>query len=116
MNKKMEIEINIPTSTPTKPELHETATKFVVNKIWLQIQSVWEICKEDTGREIFALKVGVTVLLVSLFVLFEAPYRVFGNNIIWAILTAILVFEDTVGMFYIVVAIIFCRIMHYMCN
>ncbi|KAK7366713.1 hypothetical protein VNO80_08710 [Phaseolus coccineus] len=98
MNKKMgSIEINIPTSTPTKPELHETATKFGVNKIWLQIQSVWELCKEDTGREIFALKVGVTVLLVSLFVLFEAPYQIFGSNIIWAILTAILVFEDTVG-------------------
>jgi len=99
MNRKMgSIEINIPTSTPTKPELHET--KFGVKQIWVQIQSVWEVCKEDTGREIFALKVGVTVLLVSLLVLFEAPYQVFGSNIIWAILTAILVFEDTVGMFY----------------
>ncbi|KAL9328742.1 hypothetical protein ACSQ67_003745 [Phaseolus vulgaris] len=96
MNRKMgSIEINIPTSTPTKPELHET--KFGVKQIWVQIQSVWEVCKEDTGREIFALKVGVTVLLVSLLVLFEAPYQVFGSNIIWAILTAILVFEDTVG-------------------
>ncbi|BAU00610.1 hypothetical protein LR48_Vigan401s002700 [Vigna angularis] len=91
MDQKMEsVEINIPTSTPTKPELH-------AKRIWLQILSVWKFCKEDTGREIFALKVGVTVLLVSLFVLFEAPYQVFGSNMIWAVLTAILVFEDTVG-------------------
>ncbi|XP_027915271.1 aluminum-activated malate transporter 9-like [Vigna unguiculata] len=98
MDKQMEcIEINIPTSTHAKPELHETDTKFGAKEIWVQIQSVWEFCKEDTGREIFALKVGITVLLVSLFVLFEAPYQVFGSNIIWAILTAIIVFEDTVG-------------------
>jgi len=96
------IEINIPTSTHAKPELHETDTKFGAKEIWVQIQSVWEFCKEDTGREIFALKVGITVLLVSLFVLFEAPYQVFGSNIIWAILTAIIVFEDTVGTFYFI--------------
>ncbi|CAJ1927570.1 unnamed protein product [Sphenostylis stenocarpa] len=91
------IEINIPTCKPSKPEAHETGTKFGANKTWLQIQGVWELCKEDTGREIFALKVGVTVLLMSLLILLEAPYQVFGSNILWAILTAILVFEDTVG-------------------
>ncbi|TKY70988.1 Aluminum-activated malate transporter 9 [Spatholobus suberectus] len=98
MNRKMEsIEINIPTSTPTKLELHETGTKSGANKAWLQIQSVWDFCKEDTGREIFALKAGLAVLLVSLLILFEAPYQVFGPNIVWAILTAVIVFEETVG-------------------
>lgn len=83
---------------PTKPELHESSTKSGANKAWFQFQSVWEFCKEDTGREIFALKAGLAVLLVSLLILFEALCQVFGPNIVWAILTAVLVFEDTVGM------------------
>jgi len=37
-----------------------------------------------------------------LFVLFEASYQVFGSNIIWTILTVIIVFEDTVGMFHFI--------------
>ncbi|XP_027362572.1 aluminum-activated malate transporter 9-like [Abrus precatorius] len=93
------IEVIIPTST--KPELPETDTKSATTttscKAWLQIQNVWEFCKEDTGRVIFALKVGLAVLLVSLLILFGAPYQLFGPNIVWAILTAILVFEYTVG-------------------
>jgi len=91
---------SIEISIPTKPELHESGTKSGANKAWLrdQIQSVWDFCKEDTGREIFALKAGLAVLLVSLLILFEALCQVFGPNIVWAILTAVLVFEDTVGM------------------
>lgn len=80
---------------PTKPELHESGTKSGANKAWFQFQSVWEFCKEDTGREIFALKAGLAVLLVSLLILFEAPYQIFGPNIVWAILTALHVFEGT---------------------
>ncbi|KAK7406077.1 hypothetical protein VNO78_07694 [Psophocarpus tetragonolobus] len=95
MDRKNEsIEIDI----PTKPELPRTGTKSGANnKSWLWIQSVCDFCKEDAGREIFALKVGLAVALVSLLTLFEAPYQVFGPNIVWAILSAIIVFEDTVG-------------------
>ncbi|KAL2344574.1 hypothetical protein Fmac_005859 [Flemingia macrophylla] len=39
-----------------------------------KIQSVWDFCKEDTGNVIFALKARLAVLLVSLLILFEAPY------------------------------------------
>ncbi|KAJ1386057.1 Aluminum-activated malate transporter [Sesbania bispinosa] len=106
MNEKLEcIQINIPTSTTTKPELPETGTKSEASctiscKGWLQIQSVlWDFCKEDSSRVIFPLKVGLAVLLVTLLILFQAPYQVFGigPNIVWAILTAVLVFEYTVG-------------------
>ncbi|KAJ1416154.1 Aluminum-activated malate transporter [Sesbania bispinosa] len=99
------IQINIPTSTTTKPELPEIGTKSGASsctiscKAWLQIQSVWDFCKEDSSRVIFPLKVGLAVLLVTLLILFQAPYQVFGigPNIVWAILTAVLVFEYTVG-------------------
>ncbi|KAK7308955.1 hypothetical protein RJT34_05316 [Clitoria ternatea] len=94
MNGKREsVEINIPTST--KHEMPKTST--ISCKAWLQIQSVWHFCKEDTAKLIFALKAGLAILLVSLLILFEASYQVFGLNILWAILTAVLVFEYTVG-------------------
>ncbi|XP_050230383.1 aluminum-activated malate transporter 9-like [Mercurialis annua] len=61
---------------------------------WMKI---WEFCKEDKNRVIFALKVGLAVLLVSLLILFRAPYDIFGTNIIWSILTVAIMFEYTVG-------------------
>uniref|UniRef100_A0A5B6YTJ1 Putative aluminum-activated malate transporter 9-like n=1 Tax=Davidia involucrata TaxID=16924 RepID=A0A5B6YTJ1_DAVIN len=64
-------------------------------KAW--IWSVWEFCKEDSNRVIFSLKVGLAVLLVSLLILFQAPYQIFGTNIIWSILTVAIMFEYTVG-------------------
>ena len=62
------------------------------------IMEVWKFCKEDTNRIIFALKVGLAVLLVSLLILIRAPYHVFGSNIIWSILTVAIMFDYTVGM------------------
>jgi len=61
------------------------------------VQDVWEFAKEDTNRVTFALKVGLAVLLVSLLILFRAPFEVFGTNIIWSILTVAIMFEYTVG-------------------
>ncbi|KAI3934186.1 hypothetical protein MKX01_026383 [Papaver californicum] len=61
------------------------------------ILDVWEFAKEDINRVIFSLKAGLAVLLVSLLILFQAPYAVFGTNIIWSILTVAIMFEYTVG-------------------
>ncbi|KAJ8638781.1 hypothetical protein MRB53_015475 [Persea americana] len=68
---------------------------FSLLEKWLR--TVWEFCQEDTNRVIFSLKVGLAVLLVSLLILFRAPYQVFGANIIWSILTVAIMFEYTVG-------------------
>lgn len=90
-------EINIP-SIP-KSKLPETMKKprdvrFSCNSWMLD---VWEFCKQDKNRVIFSLKVGLAVLLVSLLILFQAPYQIFGTNIIWSILTVAIMFEYTVG-------------------
>ncbi|KAK4262834.1 hypothetical protein QN277_028339 [Acacia crassicarpa] len=89
--KEGSIEITIPTSTKSgkKCESRELC------KAWAQ--NVWNMCKEDKGKAIFGVKVGVAAILVSSLVLFEATYQVLGTNTIWAILTSILVFEYTVG-------------------
>ncbi|KAJ7952232.1 Aluminum-activated malate transporter like [Quillaja saponaria] len=99
--KKGSIEIDIPSATKaTLPDQtgNKKSGKSVAGlslKAWLR--SVWDFCKEDSSRVIFSLKVGLAVLLVSLLVLVQAPYEIFGTNVIWAILTVILVFEYTVG-------------------
>jgi hypothetical protein len=93
------IGINIPPATRAK--LPEASKKSGGNgfscKAW--ILSVWKFCKEDINRVLFSLKVGLAVLLVSLLILFEAPYEVFGTSIIWSILTVAIMFEYTVGMY-----------------
>ncbi|XP_054824045.1 aluminum-activated malate transporter 9-like [Prosopis cineraria] len=92
MNAKQgSIEISIPTSTKSDKKCESRGLCKAL------AQNIWEICKEDKGKAIFGVKVGVAALLVSSLVLFEAPYQALGTNTIWAILTAILVFEYTVG-------------------
>ncbi|XP_057463337.1 aluminum-activated malate transporter 9-like [Actinidia eriantha] len=98
--KKGSFEINIP-SIP-KSKMPGNGKKFGGDdkglfscKVW--IWNVWEFCKEDSNRVVFSLKVGLAVLLVSLLILCQAPYKVFGTNIIWSILTVAIMFEYTVG-------------------
>ncbi|XAR70232.1 hypothetical protein NMG60_11027020 [Bertholletia excelsa] len=97
--KKGSIEINIPSITkanrlPDEMGKNAGGSGFS-SKGW--IRRVWEFGKEDSNRVTFSFKVGLAVLLVSLLVLFRAPYEVFGTNIIWSILTVAIMFECTVG-------------------
>lgn len=99
--KKGSYEINIPSTTKAKqPESRKKSgggggRGGFSFKGWMW--SVWEFGKEDSNRVKFSLKVGLAVLLVSLLILFRAPYDVFGTNIIWSILTVAIMFEYTVG-------------------
>ncbi|XP_015896521.3 aluminum-activated malate transporter 9 [Ziziphus jujuba] len=101
--KKESIEINIPSVTKSskQPETGKKSAGQLMRmscsyfKTWLW--KVWEFCKEDGSRVKFSLKAGLAVLLVSLLILFQAPYEVFGINIIWSILTVAIMFEYTVG-------------------
>ncbi|KAL2524982.1 Aluminum-activated malate transporter 9 [Abeliophyllum distichum] len=91
--KKASIEIDIPS------KLQETNNKSSKPsfscKEW--ILGVWKFAKEDINRVLYSLKMGFAVLLVSLLILCQAPYQVFGINIVWAILTVAIMFEYTVG-------------------
>ncbi|KAL5727143.1 hypothetical protein ACHQM5_000370 [Ranunculus cassubicifolius] len=93
--KKGSIEINIQEPKNTKQMGMKSENKSLSIKEW--IINVWEFGKADINRVIFSLKVGLAVLLVSLLILFRAPYEVFGANIIWSILTVAIMFEYTVG-------------------
>nr|XP_043622452.1 aluminum-activated malate transporter 9-like [Erigeron canadensis] len=82
---------NIKILSSTKDKLPETTNKFK----W--IYKIKDFANEDANSITFSLKVGLAVLLVSLLILFQAPYQVFGTNIIWSILTVAVMFEYTVG-------------------
>lgn len=63
---------------------------------WVAAEA-WAFAREDANRVAFSFKVGLAMLLVSLLVLVGEPFRLFGTNIIWSILTVGLMFEYTVG-------------------
>ncbi|XP_058096002.1 aluminum-activated malate transporter 9-like [Magnolia sinica] len=89
------IDVCLP-STIKRPESDKETDDggfYFLGFIW----SVRDFCKEDRNRVIFSLKVGFAVLLVSLLILFRAPYEIFGTNIIWSLLTVAIMFEYTVG-------------------
>ncbi|KAH9775280.1 hypothetical protein KPL71_006363 [Citrus sinensis] len=100
--KKGSVEINIPSAGTTKIKVQQPGSgkssggdgDFSI-KAW--VWKVWEFAREDSNRVKFSFKVGLAVLLVSLLILFRAPYEIFGTNIIWSILTVAVTFEYTVG-------------------
>ena len=53
--------------------------------------------EDDPRRIIHSVKVGVALTLVSLFYYLQPLYDVFGEEIIWAVLTVVLVLEFSVG-------------------
>ncbi|KAK1320263.1 Plastidial pyruvate kinase 2 [Acorus calamus] len=95
----VKIDIDLPSKAISPEQLKKpgvgAADEFRPPGQW--IRDVWRFAKDDPKRVIFALKVGLAVLLVSLLILFRAPYDVFGTNIIWSILTVAIMFEYTVG-------------------
>ncbi|OEL21700.1 Aluminum-activated malate transporter 9 [Dichanthelium oligosanthes] len=93
------IDICLPSNNVVPEGVKKPSTKKVpAPRKWLR--DLWEFARQDTNRVTFALKVGLAcllVLLVSLLILFRAPYDIFGTNIIWSILTVAIMFEYTVG-------------------
>ncbi|XP_021720563.1 aluminum-activated malate transporter 2-like [Chenopodium quinoa] len=55
------------------------------------------LAKDDPRRIIHSIKVGFAITLVSLFYYFDPLYQGFGVNAMWAVLTAVVVFEFSVG-------------------
>nr|KYP55265.1 hypothetical protein KK1_001472 [Cajanus cajan] len=60
-------------------------------------ESMWKMGREDPKRIIHAFKVGFSLTLVSLLYLLEPSFKGIGENIIWAVMTVVVVFEFTVG-------------------
>ncbi|XP_054824984.1 aluminum-activated malate transporter 12-like [Prosopis cineraria] len=60
-------------------------------------QTMWKVGREDPRRAIHALKVGLSLTLVSLLYLVEPLFKGIGKNAIWAVMTVVVVLEFTAG-------------------
>ncbi|CAH8327468.1 unnamed protein product [Eruca vesicaria subsp. sativa] len=61
------------------------------------LKNLWNVGKEDTRRLKHALKVGVSLTLVSLLYLMEPLFKGIGKNAIWAVMTVVVVLEFSAG-------------------
>ncbi|GER47375.1 aluminum-activated [Striga asiatica] len=65
-----------------------------VLSIW---RTIYEVGQQDQRRVIHALKVGLSLTLVSLLYLMEPLFKGIGQNAIWAVITVVLVLDFTAG-------------------
>lgn len=70
-------------------------------KSWAKLVKVTKIVKklvhDDPRRVIHSLKVGLALALISILQHLHPSFYGFGDNIIWAVLTVVLVLEFSVG-------------------
>ncbi|XP_068651241.1 aluminum-activated malate transporter 12-like [Aristolochia californica] len=60
-------------------------------------RKAWELGRDDPRRPIHALKVGLSLTLVSLLYLTEPLFEGVGQNSLWAVITVVVVLEFTAG-------------------
>lgn len=62
-------------------------------------ETIWKVGQDDPRRVIHALKVGLSLTLVSLLYLMEPLFKGIGESAIWAVMTVVVVLEFTAGKF-----------------
>ncbi|KAI4334180.1 hypothetical protein L6164_018900 [Bauhinia variegata] len=71
--------------------------KAFKTKVFDTCKMTKEISQDDPRRVIHSLKVGLALILVSLFYLYQPLYQNFGLSAMWAVMTVVVVFEFSVG-------------------
>ncbi|KAG6684740.1 hypothetical protein I3842_12G077400 [Carya illinoinensis] len=66
-------------------------------KVWKFLQKAWDLGVDDPRKVIHCLKVGMALTVVSIFYYMRPLYEEVGGNAMWAIMTVVVVFENTVG-------------------
>lgn len=69
------------------------------------MQRAWQLAVSEPRKVIHCFKVGMALSLVSLFYYMRPLYDGVGGNAMWAVMTVVVVFEYSVGMFYVLVGI-----------
>ena len=65
----------------------------------LACKNMWKMGRDDPRRLIHAFKVGFSLTLVSLLYLLDPSFQGIGENVMWAVMTVVVVFEFTAGQF-----------------
>ncbi|GLT35730.1 hypothetical protein SLA2020_101570 [Shorea laevis] len=66
-------------------------------KVWSYLKKAWKLGADDPRKVIHCLKVGLALTVVSLFYFMRPLNEGVGGNAIWAVMTVVVVFEQTVG-------------------
>lgn len=69
----------------------------VLSKVSSFFEKAWNLAVDDPRKVIHCLKVGLALSVVSLFYFMRPLYEGVGGNAMWAIMTVVVVFEQTVG-------------------
>nr|XP_043638727.1 aluminum-activated malate transporter 10 [Erigeron canadensis] len=66
-------------------------------RVWMFFKKAWNLGVEDPRKFYHCLKVGVALMVVSMFYYMRPLYDGVGGSAIWAVMTVVVVFEYTVG-------------------
>jgi len=72
--------------------------RFVM-RVWKFLKKAWDLGVDEPRKFFHCLKVGVALMVVSLFYYMRPLYDGVGGSAIWAVMTVVVVFEYTVGMY-----------------
>jgi hypothetical protein len=104
-------EILVPDEAKTSSRIMIFLKAFIVglaSKVWKFLHKAWDMGVDDPRKVIHCLKVGIAVTVVSIFYYVRHLYVRLGEaDAIWAIMTVVVVFENTVGKYsnYIIIYI-----------
>ncbi|KAI4313949.1 hypothetical protein L6164_026891 [Bauhinia variegata] len=79
-----------------RPSLWDRLVKLW-NGMRKNVGKLYEMGRNDPRKVIFAIKAGISLVLVSLAIFFKEPLQDVNQYSIWAILTVVVVFEFSVG-------------------
>lgn len=71
----------------------------LVLKVSNFFKKAWHLGHNEPRKVIHCLKVGMALTVVSLFYYMRPLYEGVGGNAMWAVMTVVVVFENTVGKF-----------------
>ncbi|OIV90691.1 hypothetical protein TanjilG_15077 [Lupinus angustifolius] len=98
--KRVEWRINVGDGSSNQRVGHSCMWTMIVGlalKLYLFMKKAWDIGLNDPRKFIHCLKVGIALTCVSLFYYLKPLYDGVGGNAMWAVMTVIVVFENTAG-------------------